>query len=36
MRGCFCIKFINFMFKGKSLIDIVNLFQQATLKIMLQ
>ena len=26
MRGCFCIRFIHFMFKIKSLIDFMDLF----------
>ena len=35
MCGYFCIGFINYMFKGKSLTDFANLFHQITLKIMM-
>ena len=32
MRGSFCISFINYMFKGKSLIDYTNLFSPNNFK----
>ena len=32
MCGCFCIGFIDYMFKGKSLTDYINLFSQNNFK----
>ena len=32
MRGYFCIGFIDYMFKGKSLTDYTNLFSQSNFK----
>ena len=32
MCGCFCIGFIDYMFKGKSLTDYINLFSPNNFK----